>query len=156
MTTSLSKRSETKLLGTLVERDKHADELLATRYDILNQRLVEAELHLRGLRPIHSVWVEYGHSSHPDGGPMEWEVLGITKLKERLQEKWRICHGEGREGSDFIVENLKPIIDCPVEMRVRAAGVVGKLHEAIVKSKEAYVPQVDAAIRELTDLCARI
>ena len=42
------------------------------------------------------------------------------------------------------------------DQRTQAAKVVRQLHEAIIKSKEAFIPAVDEAIKELTDLCQEI
>lgn len=137
---------------TLEERNHQADQTLSTRYDALNQAFVEAEQRLKSLKPLHPAWVDYNRDSC-DGQPDRWEVLGLTKH----QGKWRLCHAIDNElNDDGSMYDLKPIVECPVDVRVRAAKVVQQLHEKIVKSKEEYIPQVDEAIRELTDLCKEV
>ena len=66
---------------TAHERERQVDQLLATRYDALNQVLAQAEQQLKALKPIHAVWVEYGRESG-DGQPDRWELLGLTKHQE--------------------------------------------------------------------------
>jgi hypothetical protein len=113
---------------------------------MLNRVFTEAEMHLNMLKPLHPVWVSYGHQSC-DGQPDQWELLGIDKH----QCKWRLCHAYDHElNDDGPLYEFKPIVECPVDVRVRAAKVVRRLHERIVRSKEEYIPQVDEAIKEFT------
>jgi hypothetical protein len=120
--------------------------LRAARYDVLNQLFVEAEQQLKALKPPHPVWVDYSHEFR-DGQPTWWELLGLSKH----QGKWRLCHAYDHEiNDDGILTELKPVVECPLDVRVRAAKVVQLLKEQIVKSKEDYIRQVDDAIRLLT------
>jgi len=135
----------------LAERDRQASQMLSTRYEALNQLLSEAERHLRGLKPVHPVWVDY-ERVYPPGGVAYWEVLGISKYVDR----WRLCHAYDNEMNEEGFLEIKPIVECPVEVRVRAANEVRRLHEAIIKSKEDYVPCVDKAIEDLTKMCEEI
>jgi hypothetical protein len=136
---------------TLAERDQQANQALSTRYDALNLLFNATEQHLKALKPLHGVWVDYNHQSY-DGQPGEWELLGLDKH----QGKWRLCHGTDHDLNDYGVLNEQPIVECPVDVRVRAVKVVRQLQEKIVKSKEEYIPTVDEAIKELTDLCKEI
>ncbi len=113
------------------------DEVLSDRYDALNQTFVEAEQILRSLRSPHAVWVRCNNEG-------EQELLGLAKHRGR----WMICHAVGDEFSD-----VKPITECSISVRVRAAHVVKDLYEKIVKTKEEYIPQVDEAIQELVSFC---
>jgi hypothetical protein len=144
-----------KRTPTLTQREEAAQEALTVRYDALNQKFTEVELQLRELKPIYSVWVDYAHWSAPNG-PDFWELLGLTKH----QGKWRLCHAEDDEMNANVEGeaplNIKPLVECPIEIRVRAAAEVRKLHEAIVKSKESFIPLVDQAIQELTKICQEI
>ncbi len=135
---------------TLSERDRLADEALSTRYDALNMTFTTAEQHLKALKPLHPVWLQYELELF-DGG--NCELLGLCKY----QGKWRLCHAMDHDSAaGGLVEEIKPIVECAVDVRVRAAKVVRKLREKIVKSKEEYIPQVDAAIEELSKLCSEI
>ena len=132
---------------TLPERNQQVDLALATRYDALNQLFTEAEQIVKALRPLHSVWVDYGHD-HCNGQPDCWDLLGITKH----QGKWRLCHAIDNDLNEYGPLEVKPIVECVVEVRVQAAKIVRQLREKIVKSKEQYVPKVDEAIKELMGL----
>jgi hypothetical protein len=132
---------------TLAERDQKANQILSTRYDALNQLFTEVERHLKSLKPLHPVWVAFD-LNQCDGQPDRWELLGLTKHGD----KWRLCHAYDHDQNVYGPLHEQPIVECPVEVRVRAAKVVRQLHEKIVKSKEEYIPLVDEAIKELTDL----
>jgi hypothetical protein len=140
-----------KRKSPLDERNRQAEQALATRYDALNQAFVEAEQRLKALKPLHPVWVDYNHD-YCEGQPDQWELLGLFKH----QGKWRLCHATDHEMNDCGFDDIKPVVECPVDVRVRAAKIVRQLHEKIVKSKEEYIPQVDEAIRELTYLFIEI
>ncbi len=148
---SLNGSLPNKRKAPLEERNRQAEQALASRYDALNQAFVEAEQLLKSLKPLHPVWIDYNRDSS-DGQPDRWEVLGLNKY----QGKWRLCHATDNELNEYGCNDIKPIVECPVDVRVRAAKVVRQLHEKVVKSKEEYLPQVDEAIKELTDLCKEI
>src|SRR5262249_39771199 len=140
----ISKRPSPKGKPTLAERDQQANQALTTRYDALNLLFVTAEQHLKALKALHPVWVCY--APNEDGS---YEILGMTKH----QEKWRLCHGYDHEQNDGPAIEVRPIMECPIDVRVRAAEVVRELKEKMVKSKEEYIPRVDEAIKQLTDFC---
>ena len=134
----------------LTKRHDEAEKSLSSRYDALSQLLTEAELHLRVLKPLRPVWIAYNH--HEIGnGFTACDMLGMLKRGE----KWRLCHAysDDMEGN---ITDVQPIIECPIEIRLRAANQVRKLHEEMVKAKEQIIPEVDAAIKELTDLFCNI
>jgi hypothetical protein len=131
---------------TLEQRNKQAEQALATRYDALNQHFAQAELLLKSLKPPHDVWVEYAHSGD-EGSGRYWELLGIAKH----QNKWRLCHAYDHDFEDR--SDSVPVVECPIEIRIRAAKLVRQLRERIVKAKEDFVPTVDEAIKELADVC---
>jgi hypothetical protein len=142
---SLNGSAPNKRKPTLAERDREAEQRLSTRYDALNQLFIEAEQRLKSLKPLHPVWVQYGHD--PFGA---WEILGITKH----QGKWRLCHAYDHEmNDDGPFREVKPIVECAIDIRICAARFVRRLNEEIVKSKEEYVPKVDEAIKDLTEFC---
>jgi len=132
---------------SLESRTTQADKNLAVRYEALSQRLGTAEAFFRHLKPIHAIWVAYGHEYEDSGHCNSWEMLGIVKCSN----KWQLCHGWGIN-DDVLVVDPRPIFDRPVDVRVRAAFAIRKLHEAIIKAKENYVPEVDKAIEEIDSM----
>jgi hypothetical protein len=130
---------------TLEQRNKQAEQALATRYDALNQHFTQAEQLLKSLKPPHNVWVYYNHGGAEGMG--HCESLGMAKY----QNKWRLCHKYDYEDEENTAP--VPIVECPIEVRIQAAKIVRQLREEIVKAKEDYVPKVDEAIKELADVC---
>src|SRR5437870_353471 len=90
--------SHPKGKSSLSERDGHANETLATRYDKLSQLWVDAEKKLKALKPPCPVWIDYGHEwIDPTGpSPKRWHLLALTKF----DGKWRICHATSNETND--------------------------------------------------------
>ena len=151
---SISTQEKSKLKSSLTERDKHASQTLATRYDALNEQFIAAETRLKALKPLHPVWVEYDIKYTEDSNPSaSWDLLGFTKL----DGKWRLTHAydnEFNDGSPFF--EIKAITECPIQIRVRAAKEVRKLHNAIIAQKEKFIPEVEEAINELAAYCTEI
>jgi hypothetical protein len=138
---------------TLTERHNAAIETLATRYDALNEKFVAAENKLKALKPLRPAWVDYDTTSQEDG-PTYWDLLGLYKL----DGKWRLVHAVDNELNDdgSGPYDLKPITECSIEIRIRAAKEVRRLHEEIVKQKESAIPKVEEAIAELTKYCTEV
>lgn len=134
---------------SLVAHNETVSNLLAQRYDTLNQLFVLAESQLRALKPLRPVWIRYD-VKQIDGGPSRWDLLALTKI----QDKWRLVHAwDHNLNDDSPPLDIKPIIECPIEVRVRAAQEVRELHAAIVADKERFIPEVEAAIVELVNYC---
>jgi hypothetical protein len=131
---------------TLEERNKQASLTLSLKYDALNQLFVQAEQQLRSLKPPHAVWFPYAHRSY-DYGVHFCDLIGLDKYNDA----WRLLHATDNSENEEGYENITPIVECPVNVRIEAAKVVGRLHEEIVKAKEAYTSQVDEAINELKE-----
>jgi hypothetical protein len=137
--------------ATLDERNMRATLELAARFDALNQQFAVAEAALKALKPVRSVYVHY-NQEYADSGITYFEVLGL----EKYQDRWRLVHCFGNDFDEDKPFSTKPLIECPVEIRVRASSQVRKLHAEIVAQKEKYIPAVDAAIQELSDFCNEI
>ncbi|MDP1797156.1 MAG: hypothetical protein Q8K78_06730 [Planctomycetaceae bacterium] len=135
----------------LSERSENMNDDLASRFDALNTAFNETELHLRALRPIRSVWVNYNQTSD-DYGDIVREHLGMIKL----DEKWQLCHAVEEQDSDGVFSDIQPVVECPIEVRVGAVKAVRMLHQKIVQEKDHFKLVVEDAIKELTDICTEI
>ncbi len=133
---------------TLIERARQVRETLYGRYDELNALWFQAEQELTKLhipRPVECQYREYLDDLY-DNNSRTCESLGVQKVKG----KWRICHAVYLAySSPEDCSGWTPITDCSVETRVEAAKHLPKLRDAVVKSAEDFVPQVDSAIDEL-------
>ena len=131
---------------TLEERDAIANLALEPQYDALNQLYNQIEGTFRGLKPIQPTWVHYNEIVSDDNTRVDYELLGMAKY----QGKVRLCHATDCDRNfEGDVYDLKPIVECPIAVRVAAVAHVRRLHERIVKSKEDFIPKVDAAVKEL-------
>jgi len=138
---------------TLAERDSVASKQLVERYDALNQVFAVAEQRLKALKPPRSVWVEYNYDpdfpEQPDS-PCGFELLGIDKINSQ----WRLVHAYGHQLHDEMgPSGIQPLVECPVDIRVRAASMLERLHIEIVEAKERYIPAVELAINQVIDYC---
>jgi hypothetical protein len=139
----------------LEERNRRTAEALAPRYDQLNRLWAEAEARLKAMQVPRYVWVVYKMEDvDPEDpySPGACECLGLVKFRG----EWRLCLGH------FVCERApspcdpdqpmdwKPILDCSVEERVKAAPHIAKLREEIVASAEQYISKVDEAVAHLT------
>jgi hypothetical protein len=137
---------------SLEERNEHADAELSTRYEQINQLLAEAEKRLKRLKPPQEVWIAYNMKQvNPDnpGSPECWELIGLCRYAGTV----RLCHATDWDEGD--IANIRPVVECPAEVRVKAANLIGKLRIKFVKMKEEFIPQVDDAINVLTSALAK-
>ncbi len=132
---------------TALSRNDEIQVALTNRYDALNRMYAVAENHLKALKPIREVFIRYGRS--PELGSCE--ILGI----EKYRGEWRLVHGIDVQDSPDNPET-KPIVECAIEIRIRAVDYVTHLHRAIVEDKERFIPTVDAAINTLVEFCSRV
>jgi hypothetical protein len=135
----------------LDQRDAHVNHALAVRFDALNQQFAAVEAKFRALKPVRPVFVYYDVVS-VDGGPSYWDSLGFQKYNV----SWHLVHYWGNDiQDDSELKGITLLADRPVAVRVRAAKEVRRLHEAIIADKEKFVPEVEEAIHELVDYCAK-
>ncbi len=135
----------------LQSRNHQVTAQLAARFDALNAGFVIAETKLKEIKPLRSVWVWYDHDDTVHG-PGACDALGLHKL----DNTWRLVHGDDHDGNEDLPFDIKPIVECSVEVRIRAAKQVRQLHEKIIHQKEQFIPEVEEAIAELDKYCATI
>jgi hypothetical protein len=137
---------------TTVERAEEARKALFSRYDQLNDLWLRAEKELAKFHIPRSAEFRYQcYDDHGYPGELLNEYLGVRKIKGR----WRICLGSytrrtlADDDPDGVNDNWTPITDCSAEIRVWAAKHLPQLWEAVVKSAETFIPEVDEAIDKL-------
>ncbi len=120
------------------------DERLRTRYDALNRAILLAEAKFKAMKPPHDVW-----APTVDDLPKERDVtmIGVAKV----DGPWRLAFGV--MFADGKPSRITPLVDQPVARRVAVctSGNLRRLHEAIVKAREEFVPEVEAAIRTVEE-----
>lgn len=147
---------------------------LTQRLDALNQAIAVAEQKLKEMKPPHNVWVSY-IDREPEPSPLrplsiteslaqatvamsviekvmngpKYALLGIAKV----DNQWRLSHATIDPKNPSLAKDLKPLAECPVAIRVQAVSHLAKLREEILKEREAFVPQVEDAIKSVLDFC---
>lgn len=122
---------------------------LFQRYDQLNALWQKAEEQLRKNHIPRAVHYDIPIAD-PNPDDNEWhESLSLQKI----QGEWRICHGGCW---DYAPEDLewRPIVECSVEIRVEAVRHLPGLRQAAVESAETFIPEVESAIQQLSELTA--
>jgi len=132
---------------TLDQRAEQARKVLFSRYDQLNDLWLRAEKELAKFHiPRAAEFCYQCYDDHGFEGELLREYLGVRKIKG----KWRICLGSfRRETADETSDQWTPITDCSAETRVWAVEYLPQLWEAVVKSAESFIPEVDEAIDKL-------
>jgi hypothetical protein len=137
---------------TFDERAEQARNALFSRYDRLNNLWLQAEKELAKFHIPRTA--EFCYQCYDDNGregELLKEYLGVRKIKG----KWRICLGSYRrrtladEDPEGVNDEWTPITDCSAETRVWAVEYLPQLLEAVVKSAETFIPEVDHAIDKL-------
>lgn len=134
------------------EHEREIEKLLESRYDALNLLFTQLEDRLRKMRPAVPVWVQFAINVDNDDNDYTWQLIGM----EKHRGTWRLCHAYDEVHNPNGPHDVKPIVEAPVTSRILAAHVAMKLPDAIAKSKERLVPEVDGAIKALNTLCQRI
>jgi hypothetical protein len=132
---------------TLSERAEHVRDELYGRYDRMNELWLKAEQKLAKHHIPKHVIYEYHTDEDRYGQPHVGYVLGLFKVKG----EWKIsagsyCYNDPEEETDW-----KPIAECSATTRTKAAKFLPAFEEAIIKSAERFVPEVDDAIQKLDE-----
>ncbi len=135
---------------TLEQRAQKVRKELFSRYDQLNSLWEKAEQQLCKNHIPRAVLFHFGSY---DINPGERDVtqmlqcLGLQKIKG----KWRISYVEFPDWCEECQSDWwTPIIDCSAEIRVQAAKHLSAFRKYAIESAEAFVPEVDDAIQQLS------
>src|SRR5205807_7395386 len=138
---------------TLAQRADKARQELFVRYDQLNALLGKQEERLARYhipRPVCHVYATRDLDHHNPNSGFYQECLGIQKVKG----KWRLCYGSF-DYNECSLHDWMPIVECSVEVRIEAVKHIAALEQKLVESTEEFIPEVDQAIRTLTEILDR-
>lgn len=138
---------ERSVAMTLDHRAHQAREQLFERYDQLNALWQKAEEQFRKNHIPRPVVYEFPRDPDLTVADELHEYLSLQKIKG----EWHICHGGLLEYSPEDLD-WKPITECSAELRVEMVKHLPGLRQAAVESAEQFVPAVDAAIVQMSDL----
>lgn len=129
---------------TIDEQNQHANEALDVRFEQLKAAWEEHEKALKAMRPLESVTCCYSSEVDDSGGALCNLYLGYWKDNGQ----WRIYHGDECEPHDQHI-HWTPIHEASARYRIKAASHIDVLREELVKSKNEFIPELDAAITTL-------
>lgn len=116
------------------------------RLDKLNELWQAMEGKLLGMQPPRQICCHYFDHHDEDDDVVERLFLGI----QRHGSKWRVCHaivpGSTKEPE---AKDWKPITDCSIEIRVKAADHVHRLEYHVTQTGKRFIPDLDRAITKL-------
>ncbi|TWT97264.1 hypothetical protein [Neorhodopirellula pilleata] len=139
---------------TIDERNEELNEALTARLEQLKAVIEDQENQFKAMRLACDAMHAYRSEGMEDDqrnciGEINWYV-GMIKLKGG----WRLCYAKDHEHYSWPGESIdwKPLVDCSIEERIDAVPHIGALREAIVKSKESLVPELEKAIEAVAKL----
>jgi hypothetical protein len=135
---------------TLDEKNNELNEALDARLSQLNAAIEAHEKALKAMKiprnVIHCYLSEdiLDHNGQGTGNSYDYYIAMI-----KWQGSWRLCHDMSYSGdysSDF---SWKPLVDCSIPDRLRAAPHLEELRKKIVEEKKKVIPELEAAIEGL-------
>lgn len=139
---------------TIDERNEELNEALTARLEQLKTAIEEYEKQFKAMKLARDAKHVYRSRTMEDEqrnciGEINWYV-GMIKLKGG----WRLCYAHDHEHYSYPDETIdwKPLVECSIEERIDAVSHIGALREAIVKSKESLVPELEKAIEAVAKL----
>jgi hypothetical protein len=117
------------------------------RLDRLNSLWVMVEKKLLGMQPPRHLHVIYDTEYFGEDGDYErYCCLGLVRISGR----WHVCYGTfERPGKLEEPANWKPIAECSVEVRLKAAKGIELLKHGVEETGKTFIPALDGAIRSL-------
>ena len=138
---------------TIDKRNDELNEALTSRLEQLKLGIEKQEAELKAMMIARDTRHCYRTGEELDGGRTVGEhswYIGMIRLKGG----WRLCHAAHYFHYQGFEEDIdwKPLVDCSIEERIDAVPHIGALREAIVKSKESLVPELEKAIEAVAKL----
>jgi hypothetical protein len=127
------------------EREGRIIDALKKRYDEIEALWSQAEEDLKRFRVPSGV--EHCYASDYEGSyPIHYVMWWV-----RHGKSWRICHEIRKAYSEFDDKqhdesDWKPIIECPLDLRLRMIPEFEHLRRKVIEEAENAVPQLDNAI----------
>ncbi len=135
---------------TLDEKNDELNEALGTRLNQLNAAIEAHEKALKAMQIPRTVIRCYlsreilEHNGQSIGQSYDYYVAMV-----KWQSSWRLCHDVRYSGDCSSEFDWKPLVDCSISDRLRAAPHLDSLREKIVEEKQKIIPELEAAIESL-------
>jgi hypothetical protein len=112
--------------------------------DELTELWAAMEGKLLGMQPPRQIACAYDSITDEDGESVGAHYLGI----QRHGTKWRVCHASVTY-RDPQAGDWKPITDCDIATRVKAADHVKQLEREVEETGRKFLPGLKLAIQKL-------
>jgi hypothetical protein len=128
------------------EREDRIIKALKERYDEIEALWNEAEEDLKRFRSPFAV--EHCYDSDYDHGNPTHYSLWWTRYGKgwRIVFEERIAHSELGSGYPDESREWKPVIECPLELRLHLIDKFPRLREKVIEAAESAVPGLEEAI----------
>ncbi len=127
------------------DQNREVNEALDCRLSQLNAAIEAHEKALKAMTIARDVIHQYDEGYDFDGTCMLYSI-GMIKWRGT----WRLCHdtavAEEVEEDEYY---WKPLVDCSIADRLRAADPLDEFREKVVEAKKELIPVVEAAIKTL-------
>jgi len=135
---------------TIDDQNDELNDALETRLGQLGAAIEAHEKALKAMKIPRDVWCRYDSKDITDDdgqstGRSHDYYMGMIKW----QGSWRLCHDVCYSEDHSSEFSWKPLVDCSVPDRLRAAQHLDKLRAKIVADKKKVIPQIEAAIEGL-------
>jgi hypothetical protein len=137
---------------TLDKRNEEINKALESRFTQLNSAIEAHEQNLKQMMVPKDTWIIYDPYEDVDsvsGQPWGEHRPHVGMIK--LRGAWRLCYADHYVSYQHDEGDVdwKPLVEASIEIRIEASKQIGKLREAIVKAKEALIPEIEEAIAML-------
>ncbi len=130
------------------DRNEKVNEALEARLEQLNLVIEGKEKQFKSMMVARdTVLCFHSYEEENDGHGEYQHLLGMIKQKGG----WRLCYAHHYENYCHPDREVswKPLVDCSIEARLRAAPHVEKLRDKIIEEKEKLMPELENAIKTL-------
>lgn len=135
---------------TIDDQNNELNEALDTRFSQLSAAIEAHEKALKAMKiprdVIHCYLQEDVLDENGNGNGNSYDYC-ISMIK--WQGTWRLCHGMTYSGDYNSAFDWKPLVDCSIPDRLRAAPHLVELRKRIVEEKKKVIPEIEAAIEGL-------
>jgi hypothetical protein len=131
------------------DQNDELNEVLGTRLSQLNAAIEAHEKALKAMMVPRTVKHLYqSEEIRDDNGQLTGSSLDYYIAMIKWQGTWRLCHDVDFQPGPPTFD-WKPLVDCSIQDRLRAAPHLDELRNKIVEEKKKVIPELEAAIESL-------
>lgn len=134
---------------TIDDQNDELNEALDTRLSQLSAAIEAHEKALKAMKiPRNVIHCYLSEEIRDENGQITGSCYDYYIAMIKWQGTWRLCHDMNYEPGPSIFD-WKPLVDCSISDRLRAAPHLDELRKKIVDEKTKLIPELEAAIEGL-------